>query len=163
MQEILEVKVKKKKRINSNEKGKRGEREWKLFLWEEGFAGAYRAQQYSGTEGTADVINPSMPMIHNEVKTGKQVPQKIYNFMEQAKRDCGDKIPIVAIKRDYCNWMVVMCAEDWSSIIKETEHVVTIFCPECKKSNVKKKGLTEKLKQRYLCLNTECGTSFILE
>lgn len=113
----------KTKRINSRDKGKRGERAWVKELHVNGFNGARRSQQYCGSADSADVIVPSLPSVHHEVKIGNQVPKKIYDFIDQAKNDCGINMPIVAIKRDHCEWLVVMRAEDWCSLIKETDRV----------------------------------------
>ena len=54
--------------INSKEKGKRGERDAVKFLRGSGFRNARRSQQYSGNDGTADIIVPELAYIHIEVK-----------------------------------------------------------------------------------------------
>lgn len=164
MQDAIELAVKPKKRINSRDKGKRGERAWRNVLRSEGFAKAYRAQQYCGSNDSADVICPELPTLHFEVKIGNQVPVKIYDFMTQAVNDCAANTPIVACKRDNCEWLVLMRPDDFFAIVRESDRVKTIHCPDCKFTNVKKNGFTAKLKQKYRCLNESCERfCFIVE
>lgn len=156
---VTEIK-KPKKKINSKQKGKRGELAWKNFLWAEGFTSSYRSQQFCGSENSADVICPQLPTIHQEVKFTQQF--NAYAAMQQAANDCGTNTPIVAHKKNNCEWLVVMRAHDWINMIKETSLVKSIFCPDCKSSRIHKIGLTEKYKQRYICVEEECRRSFIL-
>lgn len=146
--------LKKKKRINSRDKGKRGERAWRDQLREAGFLKSYRGQQYCGTEGNADVVCPELPTLHFEVKYTEKF--NAYDALWQSVRDCGTKTPIVAHKRNNCDWLVVMRAVDWFGMIKDAGYAKTIFCPDCKTTDVIKMGYTEKLNQRYRCLNNAC-------
>ena len=57
--------------VNSKEKGKRGELEACHLLQSLGFD-AQRTVQYSGADGTADIICKQMPNVHFEVKYGVQ-------------------------------------------------------------------------------------------
>lgn len=141
----------------SRNKGKRGERQWRDFLKSHGF-NARRGQQFSGEEGR-DVICEGMPEIHHEVKYQEAVPKKIYDYLFQAKRDAKELIPIVALRRNNYDWAIVMDADDFIKIIKESTYVNTVFCKHCQAANYKKKGYTVKSKQRYLCFN--CNHSFI--
>lgn len=142
--------------INSKDKGKRGERAWSSKLQEHGFS-ARRSQQYCGSANSADVICDSLPNIHFEVKYTERL--NLYDAMHQAIQDCGNKIPVVSYRRNNSDWLVTMRADDWISLIKETEHVKSIFCPDCKSSNVSKNGITYKQKQKYLCNNNDCERS----
>jgi Holliday junction resolvase len=94
--------------VNSREKGKRGERQWRDELRAEGYA-ARRGQQFSGSPGSPDVISEDLPWIHFEVKAVERL--NIEDAMDQARRDCGVKIPIVAHRRSFRPWLVTMTAE----------------------------------------------------
>lgn len=158
MSDVTDVVPKKKKKINSREKGKRGERAWRDFLREHGCVKAYRSQQFSGTQGDDDVTVPETPNIFHEVKIGNQVPQKIYDWMDKAIHDSKavSKIPLVAMRRDYCNWVVMMDGNDYMNLLKDSGSIIVVFCPVCKSTDVTKNGITPKGKQKYLCNNTAC-------
>lgn len=147
--------IKTKKRINSKQKGKRGELQWRNVLHAEGFNTAYRAQQYCGSNDSADVICPELPTLHFEVKVGNQIPSKLYDFMSQARNDCGDNTPILAVRRDNCEWLVVMASADYFALVKESDAIQAIVCPECKTTNTCKNGKNHKA-QKYLCRNDAC-------
>ena len=53
--------------MNSREKGKRGERQWRDELRANGY-GARRGQQFSGSAESPDVVCEGLPWIHFEVK-----------------------------------------------------------------------------------------------
>jgi Holliday junction resolvase len=94
--------------VNSREKGKRGERQWRDELRAEGYA-ARRGQQFSGSPDSPDVISEDLPWIHFEVKAVERL--NIEDAMDQARRDCGGKIPVVAHRRSFRPWLVTMTAE----------------------------------------------------
>jgi Holliday junction resolvase len=94
--------------MNSREKGKRGERQWRDELRAQGYA-ARRGQQFSGSPDSPDVISEDLPWIHFEVKAVERL--NIEDAMDQARRDCSAKIPIVAHKRSFRPWLVTMTAE----------------------------------------------------
>lgn len=142
---------------NSNLKGKRGERAWRDELRDAGFE-ARRGQQYSGSPDSPDVVCPSLPGIHFEVKSVQRL--NVPNAMEQAIRDAKTKMAVVAHKRNHGEWLITMRAYDWLNLIKETDHVVSVFCPKCKTSHVRKDGLTIKSQQMYECCSSDCGHYF---
>jgi Holliday junction resolvase len=143
--------------INSKRKGALGERQWRDKLREEGFD-ARRGQQYHGGADSPDVICDSMPKLHFEVKYTERL--QIYDAVSQAIHDAGDgKMPVVVHRKNNCEWLVLMRADDWFKIVKETNYVQIIFCPDCKKSNVRKNGTNVKRNQQYECLNPECKRS----
>src|SRR5437899_3884036 len=72
--------------MNSREKGKRGERQWRDELRAQGYA-ARRGQQFSGSPDSPDVVCDELGWIHFEVKAVEKL--NIYDAMEQAERDCG--------------------------------------------------------------------------
>lgn len=145
--------------INSCIKGKRGERMWRDKLREHGFLQARRGQQFSGSDESPDVVCPELPSIHFEVKNCERFGSgDMHDAMAQSKRDAGDyKIPVVTYHKNNYDWLVIMNANDWLNLVKETEHVKSVFCPNpgCGSSKVWKNGFTEKSKQKYKCC--ECG------
>lgn len=154
----------KKKKINSRDKGKRGERAWRDQLRDAGFLKSYRGQQFSGTETSADVVCPELPSLHFEVKYTEKF--NAYDAIWQSTRDSGIKTPIVAHKRNNAEWLIVMRAADWFNFVKDAGYAKTIFCPDCKSSDVTKNGYGHKgnSKPKYLCNNLSCERhSFILE
>lgn len=94
----------------SRDKGKRGEREFASVCREHGY-NARRTSQYCGNTGDAsDCIG--LPGIHIEVKRVEKL--NILDAMEQAKHDSkGENKPIVAHRRNNCEWLITMRAEDW--------------------------------------------------
>jgi len=92
----------------SREKGKRGEREFAAFLRDLGLE-ARRTQQFSGTEGTADVSS-SLEGVHLEVKRYAGIAA--FRFLEQAERDADpDDLPVVALREDRGEWAIMLRAK----------------------------------------------------
>lgn len=114
------------KRINSRKKGAAGELEWSHFLKEKGFT-ARRTQQFSGIgnrmfggeAGDSDVICQELDAYHFEVKRVELI--NINKAMKQAIRDSETKNrkPIVAHRKNHCEWLCTMKAEDLITILKE--------------------------------------------
>src|SRR5438046_170574 len=106
--------------MNSREKGKRGERQWRDELRANGYA-ARRGQQFSGSAESPDVVCDALPWVHFEVKAVERL--NIEEAMEQARGDAGKsegrdpkaellaeghhpkpeirKVPIVAHRRNF--------------------------------------------------------------
>jgi len=101
--------------MNSKRKGKRGELDFAKFCREQGYD-VRRGQQYNGLEGE-DVVG--LPGIHVEVKRVERL--NIYDAIAQSKRDARGKIPIVAHRRNNCEWLITMRAEDWFKLYREWE------------------------------------------
>ncbi len=100
---------------NQREKGKRGERELARKLREYGYD-ARRGQQYCGVSGDADVIG--LPGVHIEVKRTERL--SLYDALSQAKSDARPgEMPIVAHRRNNCEWVVIQPLEDWIRIYRE--------------------------------------------
>ncbi|MCK4269010.1 MAG: hypothetical protein KAW93_00860, partial [Methanogenium sp.] len=82
--------------INSDRKGKVGEREWARFCRDHGFAAVRRGQQYSGIEGE-DCVN--LPGIHQEVKRDEKL--NIDKALAQSIRDAAPgTTPVVAHRKN---------------------------------------------------------------
>ncbi len=111
--------------MNSREKGKRGERQWRDELRANGYA-ARRGQQFSGSPDSPDVVCESLPWIHFEVKAVERL--NIEEAMEQARRDAGKsgvraawfRVPIVAHRRRFRPWLVTMEAETFFQFLRGT-------------------------------------------
>ncbi len=71
-------------------------------------------QQYSGIGGD-DVVG--LPGVHIEVKRTERL--SLYDAMSQSMADCKGNIPIVAHRKNNCDWLVIMKAEDWFNMFKE--------------------------------------------
>ncbi len=102
--------------MNSREKGKRGERDFRDFLRDMGFT-ARRGEQFSGGSDSPDVVCEQLPHVHLEVKfcedavIGNAYLEKAW---KQACEDAdGKKIPIVAFRR---------CREKWK-LMAEDQHM----------------------------------------
>ena len=103
--------------VNSNLKGKTGERDWVAFLKKNQLY-SRRTQQYCGkTDESADCIG--LKGIHQEVKRVERL--NIAKAMSQSITDSKDKklMPIVAHRISRGPWLVTMTAEDWINIYKE--------------------------------------------
>ena len=105
--------------MNSRAKGARGERAFRDLLRAEGYE-ARRGQQFSGSPDSPDVVCPDLQGIHFEVKCVEKL--NIEDAMNQARRDAGTtKTPIVAHKRNHCNWLITMDAETFFSLIRNAQ------------------------------------------
>jgi hypothetical protein len=99
--------------MNNRERGKRGERDARDAVREYlGVRGAYRAAQSSGSL-SADLGGTGN--IHFEVKLRKTLA--VYDFLEQALRDCKDKVPAVLMRRDRDEWLLMVRLKDAMSFI----------------------------------------------
>jgi len=94
--------------MNSREKGKRGERQWRDTLRAHGYM-ARRGQQFSGSPESPDVVCDQLSFIHFEVKAVERL--NIEDAMNQARHDGVGKVPVVAHRRSFCPWLVTMDAE----------------------------------------------------
>lgn len=104
--------------MNSCQKGKRGERAWRDELRAAGYLKARRGQQFSGGKESPDVVVEELPWLHNEVKCVERL--NIQEAMDQSIRDATTKTPIVAHKRNNCEWLVTMRAEDFFKFLRGT-------------------------------------------
>jgi len=103
----------------SRDKGKRGEREAALFLTDQGFP-ARRGVQYRGGPDSPDLVCPSLSKLHFEVKRAESL--RIYDAINQASDDAPpETIPVVMHRRSDCDWLVILYASDFLSIVRESE------------------------------------------
>ena len=104
----------------SRRKGAVGERELAALLTASGFD-ARRGQQHRGGGDSPDVIVPSLPAIHFEAKRTERL--SLYTAIAQARQDAGGKLPIVAHRRNHCEWLAILPLVDLLSILRESEFV----------------------------------------
>jgi Holliday junction resolvase len=98
--------------INSRQKGARGERAYAKWLRDNFGLEARRGQQFCGGSESPDVIG-GFDNTHVEVKFVEKL--SIEKAMNQAKNDCGDKIPYVAHKRNRSELLITVRASDLKS------------------------------------------------
>ena len=101
--------------INSRAKGARGEREFADYLRKEGFE-ARRGQQFAGGKDSPDVVT-NIPGVHFEVKRVEK--GSIYPWIEQATRDAGNQIPVVAHRRNNERWIAILPMMDLLELLKK--------------------------------------------
>lgn len=104
--------------MNSCQKGKRGERAWRDELIAHQYQ-ARRGRQFSGSPDSPDVVCDDLPGFHFEVKTVERL--RIHEAMAQAVNDAGNKIPVVAHKRNHGQWLITMRAEDWFQMLAKAQ------------------------------------------
>jgi len=103
--------------MNSREKGKRGEREFAKVCNEHGY-NVRRTAQYCGNTGDAsDCVG--LPKMHIEVKRVEKL--NLQDAMAQAIHDSGKSgdMPMVAHRKNDCEWLVTMRADDWFKLYNE--------------------------------------------
>jgi len=100
--------------MNSNRKGKSGEREFAAYLRGHGIE-ARRGQQFSGSPDSPDVIS-SLPF-HVEVKRVESL--NLGKACEQAASDAGGRPWVVASRRNRGPWLITMNAETFLSLVRE--------------------------------------------
>jgi len=108
--------------VNSREKGKRGERQWRDELRANGYM-ARRGQQFSGSPDSPDVICDELSWLHFEVKAVERL--NIEDAMDQARRDAGrvapgghHKTPVVAHRRSFRRWLITVEAETFFEFLR---------------------------------------------
>ena len=106
----------------SRRKGKRGERELAAVLSAEGFP-ATRGQQHRGGSDSPDVIVPSLPGLHIECKRTEKL--SLYDAIAQAENDAGGKLPVVAHRRNDCEWLAILPLTDLLAILRASDFVRT--------------------------------------
>lgn len=105
--------------VNSKQKGARFERQLASRFRELGYD-ARRTAQYCGNTGeAADVVG--LPGLHIEAK--HQEAMRLYDWMEQAKRDASGtgRLPAVFHKKNNADILVTMTLEDFMEIYKAWE------------------------------------------
>ena len=105
-------------KINSKQKGKRGELEIAHILQDYGYTEARRSQQFAGMNGDADVVG--LPGIHIECKRVQAL--NLDKAMEQAESDAReDEMPTVWHRKDRQPWRVTLSLEDFMKLYQAYE------------------------------------------
>lgn len=103
------------KKINSRQKGAAGEREAAKFLREEGYTESRRGQQFSGSNGDADVVG--VDGLHLEIKRVEKL--NIDDALNQSINDAIDgEIPVVMHRKNRTSWKITILAKDFFKIWK---------------------------------------------
>ncbi len=106
--------------MNSNTKGKRGERAWRDELRAAGYTSARRGQQYAGGTDSPDVICAELSAFSFEVKHRER--GNVFAYMAQAERDAGAaKMPIVAMRRNLHPFLIVIRAQDFFTLLRNCD------------------------------------------
>ena len=101
--------------VNSNRKGKAGERELSKLFRSYGFEGARRSQQFAGINNDADVVG--LPHVHVECKRVERL--NIHDAIEQTIRDKREEeLGIVAHRKNRTDWLITMTLDDFMEIYK---------------------------------------------
>lgn len=110
--------------INSKSKGKIGERELAEFFVKRGFKGR-RGVQFHGRPESPDIVLDGIGHLHFECK--RVEIGSYHKWFKQACKDCGDKTPVVAHRRNRGEWMAILRLEDFIKLcmadIKKTGRV----------------------------------------
>jgi Holliday junction resolvase len=95
------------KKINSKQKGKKGELELSKYLTEKGFV-SRRGCQFKGGKDSPDIITSDFPIpVHIECKRTERF--KLEDSLNQAIKDAGEnKIPIVIHRKNRSEWVAVL-------------------------------------------------------
>lgn len=64
--------------------------------------------------------SPCLPDIHFEVKRTERL--RLYDALDQARHDAGDKLPIVAHRANASSWVAIMDLTDRLAILRESEY-----------------------------------------
>ena len=102
--------------MNSRNKGVCGEREWRDQLRAEGYD-ARRGQQFSGGPDSPDVICPSLPWLHWEVKRVEKL--NLLDATVKAEADSGGKPWAIAHRRNHGPWMVTVRKEFFFQLLRQ--------------------------------------------
>lgn len=105
--------------MNSNRKGKDGEREIAAYLRTHGLP-ARRGVQYQGSPDSPDVIG--LDGYHIEVKRVENL--NLENAMAQSIRDAGvGEIPVVFHRKNRTKWKCTLLLDDFMKIIEKSVHL----------------------------------------
>lgn len=105
-------------KINSKQKGARGERNFAEFLRGFGYE-AERGCQHAGGKDSPDV-KTNMIGVHWEVKRTERL--NLYGAMEQSRRDAGDgEMSPVAHRKNNKPWVIIQDAEEWMKLYQAWE------------------------------------------
>ena len=101
---------------NARRKGKTGEleaaHEINVLLPN---AQARRAQQFSATESSADLLAPGLPNLFLEVK--RRQSMNLHKVMDECEEHCGGLHPVILHRKDNTDWLVTFRLQDIREIV----------------------------------------------
>lgn len=104
--------------MNSNRKGKEGERELANLLRDRYGYKCRRGQQFCGSNGDADVVG--LPGIHIECKRVEKL--NIYEAVEQSINDAREgEMPTVMHRKNHKDWLVTLPLEYFMEMYRKCE------------------------------------------
>ena len=105
-------------KINSRQKGCRGEREFAQLLRDHGYE-AERGQQHAGGKDSPDVKS-NMPNVHWEIKRTERL--YLEDALAQSRRDAGNgEFALVAHRKNHSEWVVIMGFDDFMKLFQAYE------------------------------------------
>lgn len=101
---------------NNRQRGKRGEREARDAVRQHWHAAnCIRAAQSNG-HWSADLLYcDPQNVLHAEVKLRRKIAASL--FLDQAIRDCKDAVPVVLMKQDAGEWLVMFRCSDTARFV----------------------------------------------
>lgn len=109
--------------VRSRDKGARGERDaaaaWNAVC---PHAMAYRGQQHSGTETSADLVTPGTPDLWIEVKRVEKL--SIHKTVNKAAEQCGSLTPCVLHRRNGEGWLLTCRLEDAPTVARSVLNAI---------------------------------------
>lgn len=111
----------------SRNKGKRGERELAAVLTAAGLV-AERGSQHRGGPDSPDVLCPSLPHVHFECKRTERLD--LYAALEQAIKDAGDRLPVVAHRRNGRPWVAILPLDQLLGVLRVGTAIAAEFFAE---------------------------------
>lgn len=99
------------------DKGKRGELLFRDLLRSYGWDGAKRGQQRAGVDQPDVVGGPAG--VHFEVKFVEKL--NVGAAFDQAERDAGAQMPVVAHKKSSKPWLVTLGAKEFLALLRSTD------------------------------------------
>lgn len=106
---------------NSIQKGKSGERELAHKLTELFGLECRRGQQFRGGADSPDVVG--IPGVHWEAKRVERL--NLGDAMQQAVRDAGESVPVVAHRRNRGEWLATLRLADLPRLAVVLFHVLS--------------------------------------
>jgi len=97
--------------MNSKRKGSAGEREVCEIFKESGHEAHRNDQSYTGGFMNPDISVSGFDDYHFEIKRVERL--NVPEAMNQARHDCGNRIPAVIHRRSREPWLITMTLDDW--------------------------------------------------
>ena len=107
--------------INSRAKGAAAEREFANYLKDRGHGTARRGQQFSGGADSPDVVCPTLPGVHFEVKRVEK--GNLYLWLDQAMRDAAQKVPVVVHRKNKREWVAILPLDELLTLLENVRAI----------------------------------------